>query len=301
MIIFRGCALTNEELVAAFQHGTDAERRDAIALLWDQCERLVKWHANKWGSDGFEDRVQEGFLILHSAANDYDPEKNTAFSHYLGQRLSWGWIRKADTEGTLAGLSVRSMEQIKAYRRTVREYLQNYAREPSDNAVCCAMGINLTTLYRIKKAAAAAVVVSLDERHNADEDGATLLDTIPDENDFTEDVIEREQLRNLKRTIWPLVDELEERQAAVIWARFKEGKSFKEIGREQGVSPGRARVINDKALRAMRSGHIAKQLRPFVQDDVRYSKGTKGTSATRFQQTFTSATERAAIHMIERE
>ena len=270
-----------------------------IAELWDQCERLVKWHANKWGSDGFEDRVQDGFLILYKAAAEYDPEKGTAFSHYLGQRLSWGWIRKADTEGTLAGISVHSMTQIKVYRRTVREHLQKYACEPSDGAVCDAMGISLTTLRRIKEAAAAAVVVSLDERHDTDEDGTTLLDTIQDEHDFTEDIIEHERQRELQRTIWPLVNELEEQQAAVIWARYKEGKTLKEIGHEQGVSLHRARDIRDKALRTMGHGHIAKQLRPFLYDDERYSKGTKGTSAARFQQTFTSATERAALYMIE--
>ena len=293
--------MTNEELVAAFQRGTDTERREVISALWDQCERLIKWHANKWGADGFEDRVQDGFLILYKAADDFDARKGVTFSNYLGKQLSWGWIRKADTEGTLAGISIRRMEQIKTYRRTVQEYMQKYACEPPDCAVCDSMGVSLVQLDRIKSAAAAAVIVSLDESRDNDEDGATLLDTIPDEHDFTEDVLEHEQQRVLQSTLWPLVKELEEQQAAVIWERYKKKKTLMEISREHGTTFQRVRQIHDKALRTMGSGRIAERLRPFLYDEERYRLGSRGTSAERFRQTFTSATERAALSMIEKE
>ncbi len=289
--------MSNEELVSLIQAGQNSR----IGDLWLQCEQFIKKLANRWtGTAEFDDLVQQGFLILHDAAADYEPGQDVPFINYLGQRLDWGWMRWLEETGAAVRLPSYMVQQIRQYKRIQKEYAAEYGREPSERHICRLMGIEPSTLRLIRETARKARVRSLNEPIQADDgSGIELQDMIPDETDYADDVLERVQHEQLSRVIWPMVEELGERQAGVIWKRYKQNKTLKECGREMGVSWGRARQIEQQAMRELRKTGNARKLQPFIED--RYSAAVRGTGLSRFNQTWTSATEREALRNVTRQ
>ena len=82
--------MTNEELAARIKQGETT----LILELWTQCERFVRFMANKLicripPSAGveFDDLVNSGFIALVSAINYYDPSVGALFTTVLGMTL----------------------------------------------------------------------------------------------------------------------------------------------------------------------------------------------------------------------
>lgn len=109
-------------------------------------------------------------------------------------------------------------------------------------------------------------------------------------------VLEKVQKEELCVVVWPLVDSLTDNQAKTIRARYQDDMTFREIAEAQGVSIEMARQRERQGLRELRKPSKSKLLRPFLPDDDRiYSMGLQGNSVERFNMTWTSSTERAAL------
>ena len=94
------------------------------------------------------------------------------------------------------------------------------------------------------------------------------------------------------------MDALPGKQPEVIRARYQEGRTLEDVGREMGVTGNMVRQIQATALRELRKPSRANQLRPFL-DEVIYSKGIRGGGVRRFHETWTSSTEREALKLVE--
>lgn len=278
-----------------------AGQKSRIGELWVQCEQFIKKQANRWtGAAEFDDLVQQGFLILHDAAADYEPGQGMKFITYLGQRLPWGWTRWLEETGTAVRLPSYMVQQIRQYKRIRKEYAAEYGCEPPESHICRLMDVEPSTLRLIRETAVKSKIRSLNERIEADDGSGTELQyMLPDETDITDDVLDRVQHEQLAGVIWPMVEELEERQARVIWKRYRQNMTLKECGRELGVSLDRARQIEQKAIRELRKPSNARKLQPFIYD--RYSAAVRGTGLSRFRQSWTSATEREALRNVSRQ
>ena len=82
--------MTNEQLVALIQAGEDTGSN--MALLYDQVKdfiRSVGWQYRDTGE--MEDLLQEGYLALYLAIDNYDPAAGVKFltyaSHWIHQRM----------------------------------------------------------------------------------------------------------------------------------------------------------------------------------------------------------------------
>ena len=128
----------------------------------------------------------------------------------------------------------------------------------------------------------------------------TVGDMVASAEDIEGDAVERIQQERLKAELWDCVDSLPGQQPAVIRQRYEDGMTMEAIGREYGTSGEAVRQIHAKALRELRKPRYAKRLRPFVPDDERiYNMGITGNGVDRFNRTWTSSTERAALDVMD--
>ncbi len=132
-----------------------------------------------------------------------------------------------------------------------------------------------------------------------DDAEVTIGDLVADQTDVEGSVLDDVQKEELKAVIWPLVDSLRDIQSKVVRMRYQEGLTLKETGERLGFTLNNAREHERNAFRELRRPSRARKLRPFLEDDIR-SRGMQGTGVTRFNETWTSATERVALVNIGR-
>lgn len=73
---------------------------------------------------------------------------------------------------------------------------------------------------------------------------------------------------------------------------------LRECGASCGLTVAAARQQRDEALRSLRSGENGKLLRPFLPEDSWiYNNALIGGDVGRFDQTWTSSTERVALEL----
>ena len=288
--------MKNEELVARIQAGES----DLIETLWLQVEQFIRMMANKWkGQVEMDDLIQQGFLILYTATAEYTPEHGVSFINYLGQRLPWGWLRWIGETEAAVRLPSYMIQRIRQYERIQKEYVAEHGCVPPDGHICHIMGIGQKQLRQIQEANIKARMRSLNETvEGLDGDTIELQDMLADESDFTADILEDRQREQLAAVIWPMVEELEEQQAAVIWKRYRQNMTPKECSQSLGVSIERTQQYERKAMRTLRLPKYTKELQPFLPEMERYNRGIKCVGFRRFDQTWTSATERTALYAV---
>ena len=283
--------MTNERLVKEIQSGN----KQRYEQLWKQCEKFVRQQANRWSTYvEFEDLVQQGYIILHDAAADYDPDAGTKFITYLGNRLTWAWPRWIEETGRSIRLPSHMVHQIQQYEKTQREYKQKYGTEAREADLSLAMGIDLKTLHLIQEAAQKSRLRSLNEViEDEDGSGTELGEQIPDSMDLEAECIERVHNEQLAAVMWPMVDELEDRQSEVIHERYEKNRPLVAIAEERAEPREKTQKDHDAGLRELRKPQRIKKLKPFAQDER--MKPMYGTGLTYFKETWESAPEREAM------
>jgi len=112
-------------------------------------------------------------------------------------------------------------------------------------------------------------------------------------------VLDRVEQEELRAVLWGTVDTLPEKQAAAIRMKYQQSRTLKQIGEELGCSVEMARTHERKALRELRKYSVSNKLKPFFPEADRwriYSSAISGTGVQRFEHSWTSATERAALN-----
>ncbi len=123
---------------------------------------------------------------------------------------------------------------------------------------------------------------------------STICDLVADQTDATGDILDQVQQEQLEAVIWPLVDSLSDMQSKVVRMRYQEGLTLKEAGKRLGCHLNNIRQHESSAFRELRRPSRASKLRPFLDEEIR-SEGMRGVGVTRFNETWTSATERVAL------
>ena len=135
--------------------------------------------------------------------------------------------------------------------------------------------------------------LSLSAQIGGENDDITLEDVIKSDADAIGDTLEAMNTEQLASVLWPIVEELESLQAAVIKERFLNGHTYKECGAAFGIPVGRVHRKEEKALQNLRTRKAA--LLPFMSDSERYSKGWQYTGLSYFKHSGMSSQERAVI------
>lgn len=288
--------MTNEELVIRIKAGIDPAEN--MLTLYEQVKAFI--HSVAWkhrGREEIEDLEQEGYLALYDAIDGYDPDAGCKFLTYAEYWIKQRIMRYIERNASCLRLSFHSQARLRQYKRFCDSFLKEYGREPSEAETAAFMGLSIDQVRDIHRNVCKANLGSLDAPVKGfEEEGFTVGDGVPSGENIEGDALNRLQHEQLKEVIWDCVDSLHGRQPEVIRKQYQDNMTLEAIGEEYGVSREAIRQDQARALRELRKPKWSKRLRPFLPEDERiYCMSLSGTGAERFNQTWTSSTERAVI------
>lgn len=191
----------------------------------------------------------EGFGLhgLLEAVDHFDPERGIRFEHYATRR-----VRGAMLDGVRADSwapSVRRKQQ--AMEAACARLQTRLGRMPEDEELARELGLSPGELERWQSAAAALVVVSLDEPWLGDEEGLTVGEQLadPDADDPAAALLAIEE----RVALTAAIEALPERERLIISLVYYEGMALKEIAVILGVSLSRASQLHSRALLRLRT------------------------------------------------
>lgn len=290
--------MTNEQLVALIQ--AEENVGENMAQLYTQVKAFIHSIAWKYRTSGeLEDLEQEGYLALYPAIDGYDPAAGCKFLTYAEKWIRQRMQRYLQINGKCLRLPVHCLEKVHKYKQFFSDYQREHGSRPSDLQAAAHLGLSLDEIENIRKNACMANLGSLDSPVKGLDGGedTTVGDLIACAVDMEEEVVEQLQQEQLCKVLWKCMDELPGQQAAVIHQRYQEGLTMAEIGRRRGTTQEVARQIHAKALRGLRSSKYARQLRPFMIEEYIYSAALQSNGLDKFNQTWTSSTERIALRL----
>lgn len=288
--------MTNEQLVIRIKAGIDPEEN--MLTLYNQVKAFIHTIAWKHRSyEDVEDLEQEGYLALYDAIDGYDPEAGCNFLTYAEYWIKQRIVRYIERNSSSLRLSFHSQARLRQYKRFCDCFMKEHGQEPSEADTAVQMGLSIDQVRDIRKNACMVNLVSLDAPVKGfEEEGLTAGDNVPSPEDMEEEVLDKLQQEQLSSVLWECVDSLPGRQSEIIRKRFQENMTLDAVGNSLGIWREAVRRDQNKALRELRKPSNAKKLRPFLLEaEEIYSMGIKGTGLDKFNHSWTSATERAAL------
>lgn len=291
--------VTTEQLVSRIRAGEDTEKN--LALLYDQVKdfiRSIAWQYREAGE--FEDLLQEGYLALYPAIENYNPAAGCKFLTYAEHWIRQKMRRYLQNSGHCLRVPIPCLEQIQKMKKFQSDFAKQYGREPTETEIGGFMRLTLEQVKVLQENACMTILGSLDAPITGKDgtEDATAGELVAAGGNLEEDILDRLEQEDLHNTLWRCVDSLPGIQPEVIRSRYQGEFTIKECGAVCGVSEAEARKQHLKALRSLRSGENAKVLYPFLEESERiYSEALTGNGVERFNRTWTSSTERVALKL----
>jgi RNA polymerase primary sigma factor len=247
-------------------HGGD---REARKRLIESNLRLVISIAKKYRGRGvpFEDLIQEGNAGLIKAVEKFDPEMGNRFSTYA----TW-WIRQAVTraiadQARTVRLPAHVVDSLYRLRRAESSLSVELGRDATEEELAQRLGKGPEEARRLRDVG--QPISSINARLG-DEEGSEVGDLLPDERSGDDYV--RAEVGQWEQTLVEAVRSLPEREAKVLEMRHgldgSETRTLREVSEELGISQERARQVEIKALRTIRTGRYASTLQRALSEAV---------------------------------
>jgi RNA polymerase primary sigma factor len=258
----RGGKLLDAAEERELSHRAHAGDKRARRRLIESNLRLVISIAKKYRGRGvmFEDLIQEGNAGLIRAVEKFDPTMGNRFSTYA----TW-WIRQAVTraiadQGRTVRLPAHVVDSLFRLRRVESQLSVELGRDATDEELAERLDVKPEETRRLREVS--QPIGSVNARLGA-EDGSEMGDLLPDEH-LEHDFV-RVEAGQWERTLVEAVGTLPEREAKVLELRHGldggETRTLREVSETLGISQERARQVEIKALRTIRTGRYAGTLR----------------------------------------
>ncbi len=243
--------------------------KEARKRLIESNLRLVISIAKKYRGRGvsFEDLIQEGNSGLIKAVERFDPDMGNRFSTYA----TW-WIRQAVTRAVAdhartVRLPSHVVDALFRLRRADNALSIELGRDPSEVELAERLGIKPEEVKRLREVS--QPIGSINARVGAEE-GAEMGDLLPDER--AGDDYARVEIGQWEGTLHEAVESLPEREARILKMRHgldgSKTRTLREVSEALGISQERARQVEIKALRTIRTGRYAGTLRRVLSEAV---------------------------------
>ncbi len=258
-------AQEEKDLSRRAREGDMAARRRLI-----ECNlRLVISIAKKYRGRGvlFEDLIQEGNAGLIRAVEKFDPEMGNRFSTYA----TW-WIRQAVTRAVADSartvrLPAHVVDALYRLRRAENSLSLELGRDATEEELADRLDVKPQEARRLREV---GQPISSIHAKMGSEDGSEMGELLPDERSGED--YARVEVGQWEMTLVEAVRSLPEREAKVIRMRHgldgSQTRTLREVSEALGISQERARQVEMKALRTIRTGRYAGTLRRALSEAV---------------------------------
>ncbi|MDN3358750.1 SigB/SigF/SigG family RNA polymerase sigma factor [Actinomadura sp. DC4] len=240
----RAEALLHELALLETRDPRREEIRSELVVMHTSLARHIAGRYARRG-EALEDIEQAAMLGLVKAINRYDPEVGQRFLSYAAPTMT-GEVKRHFRDRTWSMRMPRPLQELRLLLRNARQdFLREHGRPPTVPEVAELLGVTEDEAVEVIGASDAYRPVSLDSPVTDEDGGATLGDLIGDDDHELELIVDRNALR-------PMLEQLPERERAILIHRFFGNKTQTEIAELLGISQMHVSRLITRSLAALK-------------------------------------------------